>query len=304
MAVAVITGANAGIGLNFAQKLLAKGTYATVIVTGRSQARCDETLAVLRKGLPNSATVVDAVVCDLDSLASVAKCCAELTQRVSKIDLLVLNAAVVSGPALKTAVKKSKDGIEQTFAANHLSHWYMQENLLPLLKAAGKARVVVTSSESHRQPTVSNDGKTAEAWQTVATETGRAQYIGVYGDSKLANVLHAREIQRRYSSFGITANSLHPGVIHGTSIFKLQTGFSHFFVDYLFMPITWLAGFRRTVEQGADCIMMCVEEKEGGKYANCEKFEKPSPVALDEQAAKALWEASAALCKKLAPTAE
>lgn len=302
MSVAVITGANAGIGLNFTRKLLAKGSYSTVIITGRSQTRCDETATELRKCVaPSSPVDVDAIVCDLDSLASVAQFCDAVKRRVSKIDLLVLNAGFLSGPALEMTAKKSKDGLEQTFAANHLAHWCMQESLLPLLKAAGNARVVITASESHRTPTVPHGGHTVDAWTQIACETGRGTCMGAYGDSKLANVLHASEIQRRYGSFGITANSLHPGMIRDTNIWQPQAGVSLFLIDYLLMPVGWLLGGRRSVDQGGDNLMMCVEEKQGGKYANCETFEKPSAIARDEKAAQALWEASEALCKKYGP---
>lgn len=244
---------------------------------------------------------MDALVCDLDSLASVALFCAALKQRVKKIDLLVLNAGLFSGPSMEKTAKKSKDGLEQMFQGNHLSHFYMQEDLLPLLKAAGRARVVVVSSMAHSEPSISGGGKTANAWMQVATETGRALVLHSYGDSKLANVLHAREIQRRYSSFGITANALHPGVIKETNIWAPLTGVSRVLVDWYFFPLMWLTGKIRSIEEGADSIMKCAEEKEGGKYLFCTEYVQPSAIALDDSAARAMWECSVALCREHAP---
>jgi NAD(P)-dependent dehydrogenase (short-subunit alcohol dehydrogenase family) len=310
MAVALITGASNGIGLRFARNLLAKRQFARVIFSARSSARCGELLAAIAD-VPRGDTAVEALVCDMASLASVRDFCRDVTARVPAdvgISLLVLNAGMISGSAFDKTAARSADGLEAVFAVNHLAHFLMVRELLPLLRAAGRkavtggdggapsgCRVVLTASEGHAFSKPPRKGRDEAAWREVGTVLGRSSCFEAYADSKLANVLTAAEIQRRYAGDGITANSLHPGGIRETGIWAPQAGFAKFLIDGLMFPIGRVFGVWQSVDDGAAAIAACVESPDGGRYRNVAAWRDPAPVGRDPVAAAALWAASEAL---------
>jgi NAD(P)-dependent dehydrogenase (short-subunit alcohol dehydrogenase family) len=309
---AVITGASNGIGLRFARNLLAKKQYGHVLFSARSQARCDELLAAIAD-VDKGETRVDALVCDMAALVSVRDFCTAVAAKVDSgagIALLVLNAGMISGSAFAKTSVQSADGLEAVFAVNHLAHFLMVRELLPLLRVAGAkeaaaaggpssaargSRVVLTASEGHAFSKPPRKGKDEASWREIATVLGRSSCFEAYADSKLANVLTAQELQRRFAGEGITANSLHPGGIRDTGIWAPQAGLAKFLIDGLMFPIGNLFGVWQSVDDGASAIAACVESPEGGLHRNVHKWVGPAPIGKDPEVAKALWGASEAL---------
>ena len=194
----VITGANSGVGKATAVALAAAG--ARTVITARSESRG------AKRPWPTSAAAsgsdrVDLVVFDLADLASVRRGAARILDRCDRIDVLVNNAGLVLSERTETV-----DGIETTFAVNHLGPFLLTQLLTDRLVASAPARVVNVASTAHRSARRGLDFDDLQA-------RGRYSGMSVYGRSKLANVLFTAELARRLAGTGVTANSLHPGTV-------------------------------------------------------------------------------------------
>ena len=318
--VAVVTGAPAGVGFNFAVKLLQSGAYERLILAVRNEARGEETIAKLRaaaaatSAAPTAiaaqgaaagaepakapATEVTALTCDLASLQSVRAFTREVAKLTPEVHLLVLNAGLTAGPLFETTKQLSADGLEVTFAVNHLAHWLIATDLLPQLHAAAAgangpvARVVVTASIGHSQASIPSAKK--GGWRAL-TKLGASNYIQAYSNTKLANVLLAYELHRRYASDGIVANALHPGAIRETNIWAGQTGFAQTLIDGVMFPVSRVFGWTQTVDQGGDALLIASRATEGGRYLHVDTWKPSSPASRDPALAKELWDLSAEL---------
>jgi len=196
--VAVVTGASAGLGLQTARVLAARG--ATVVLGCRDTQRAGR--AAHRIGAETGADPgrVRIVRLDLASLASVREAAAEIRSRYPRIDLLINNAAVMRPPC-----QRSADGFELTFATNHLGHFALTGLLLDGILAAGQPRIVTVSSEGHW------DGEMC--FSDLQFERRGYRADDAYAQSKLANLLFTYELQRRLSGAGTTiAAAAHPGL--------------------------------------------------------------------------------------------
>jgi NAD(P)-dependent dehydrogenase (short-subunit alcohol dehydrogenase family) len=319
--VVVMTGASSGIGLNWARKALARCGIARLVIAARSSARCAEALALIALppgGVTTAAQLpapaasvepilvngarVEALPCDLGSLASVAEFAASVQSLLgasSPVHLLVLNAGLVSGSAFDKTARSSADGYEMTFSTNHLAHFALARALEPQLRvagAAGGARIVLTSSEGHRMAKLPRGGRDEAAWREVATVLGRGSCFSAYADSKLANALHAVELQRRLAGAGVSANALHPGAIRETGIWEPQRGLASFLIDGVMFPLGRLFGAFQSVDEGGDAIAACADPAAaGGQYRDVARWVAPAKVASDPAVAAALWAASGAL---------
>ena len=193
---AVITGSTGGIGLETAITLAGAG--AAVVIAARDVDKAKASLQIIRTLHP--AAEVSAATLDLTDLASIRTCAAALVGDGEPVDLLVNNAGVMFPPLTRTA-----DGFELQFGTNHLGHFAFTSGLMPLLRAANQPRVVNVSSAGHRMGAIDFEDPNFER-RTYDKFAG-------YGQSKTANVLFAREFDRRYGSGGLHAFSLHPGMI-------------------------------------------------------------------------------------------
>jgi NAD(P)-dependent dehydrogenase (short-subunit alcohol dehydrogenase family) len=198
----LITGATNGIGLAAAEALAALG--ANLAIVGRSQTRTRIASARIRAAAGREATVAT-FIADLSSQASVRKLAAEVLARFSKLDVLVNNAG-----AMCTTRQLTKDGIELTWAVNHLAPFLLSKLLLPRLKESAPARIITTASQAHRGAHIPFDDLNAER---------SYRGFGRYGETKLANILFTTELARRLDGTGVTANCFHPGFV--------ATGFNH-----------------------------------------------------------------------------
>ncbi|HEY4827875.1 MAG TPA: oxidoreductase [Solirubrobacteraceae bacterium] len=192
--VAIVTGANSGLGLATARDLARAG--ATVVMACRDEAKGERAAASIRASIPNAALEVAPL--DLADLASVRSFAAQAAAH-ERIDLLINNAGIMAAPRRLT-----KDGFESQFATNHLGHFALTGLMLPALLKAPAPRVVTVSSHLHRRGTMRFDDLQGER---------KYDRWGAYGQSKLANLMFCFELQRRAIEGGSSLLSLaaHPG---------------------------------------------------------------------------------------------
>lgn len=195
--VAVVTGANGGLGLETADALAAKGAH--VLMAVRDQDKAAAAVDRIRAATPGAR--LDLVPLDLASLASVREAADRIAALTGSLDLLVNNAGVMAMPERRTA-----DGFEMQLGVNHLGHWALTAHLMPLLLAAPAARVVSVTSTAHHMGRVI-DPRNPHLH-------GRYEPWRAYGQSKLANYHFALGLQREFERVGVAAQSLmaHPGL--------------------------------------------------------------------------------------------
>ena len=193
--VAVVTGANSGIGFETARALAAKG--ARVILACRSRTKGPQAVARIREAVPGADVLFDSL--DLGSLESVAMFAKEITTEIDQLDILINNAGVMMPP-----LEYTRDGFELQFGVNHLGHFALTAHLLPLLRTTPGARVVTVSSLMH-----------FAGWIHFPDLQSRISYNATlaYAQSKLANLLFMRELARRLAnaSADVISAAAHPG---------------------------------------------------------------------------------------------
>jgi retinol dehydrogenase 12 len=267
--VVVITGATSGIGLVGADQLAAMG--ARVVLVARDQARGEAALSRLGKSGPGVSHSIH--YADLSRLAEMKRVAAEIAAAEPRIDVLINNAGALFGSRRVTA-----DGLELTFATNHVAYFALTHGLRDrLLAAAPTARVINTSSDAHKGNQIDfSDLQSAN------------DYSGfkVYGRSKLANILYTRELARRWAGTGVTANCLHPGFV--ATRFGDESG------GMLSFAVRIAKYFAISPEKGAKTIVYLASSddvaKVSGKYFYKCREATPAPEAQDHDAARRLWE--------------
>jgi NAD(P)-dependent dehydrogenase (short-subunit alcohol dehydrogenase family) len=269
----VITGGTSGIGEVAALELAQMG--ARIVLVAREKPRADATLARLRGRAPGLAHTVH--YADLTRLAEMKRVAAQIADAEPRIDVLINNAG-----AMFAARQVTQDGLERTFALNHMGYFVITEGLRERIAAAPGARIVNTASGAHRGATLDFDDLQSERSFSARN---------AYGRSKLCNILFTRELARRLEGTGVTANCLHPGFV--ATRFGDQSG-------GLLSPMIRLAKFFAiSPAEGAKTIVHLASSPEvagvSGKYFYKCRETKPSPQAQDDQAALALWQRSAAL---------
>ncbi|HEU0302468.1 MAG TPA: SDR family oxidoreductase [Longimicrobium sp.] len=266
--VCVVTGATSGgIGQATAAELARRG--ATVVLVARSRERAERTReAVMR---PGGRGRVSIVLADLAVQAQVRAAAAEILERWPAVHVLVNNAAVYTPRRRETP-----DGIELQLAVNHLAPFLLTRLLLDRLRASAPARVVTVSSTAHRHARL--------RWDDLGMRKGWYFGFGQYSNTKLCNILFTRELARRVPAAEVTASTMHPGVV-GTALLLDGLG-----------PLRLLKPFFLTPEQGARTAIHLAASPEvagvTGAYFQQERESHPSPAALDDDAARRLWEIS------------
>ena len=269
--VCLVTGANSGIGKVTALELARMG--ATVVMICRSQQKGEAAQAEIREatGNPN----VDLLLADLSSQQSIREVAAAFKSRYDRLHLLVNNAGAMSMQRTVTV-----DGLETTFAVNHLGYFLLTNLLLDLIKASAPARIVNVSSDAHKIGPMPFDDL-----------QGEKKYHGfrAYGYSKLANILFTVELARQLEGTGVTVNCLHPGMV--------DTNFGKGNGLKLPWPFGWIMR-KLTIspEKGAETSLYLATSPavEGvtGKYFAKKRLAKPSRAAQDSEAARRLWQVS------------
>ncbi|MBX5481330.1 MAG: SDR family oxidoreductase [Myxococcaceae bacterium] len=271
--VVIVTGANSGIGKSAAAQLGALG--AKVVLVCRNEEKGRQAIAELEQKTGRQA--FELVCADLSDLDQTRRAARDIAQRHPRIDVLINNAGVYLPTRHRT-----KDGFEAMFALNHLAPFVLTHALLPNLAAAGRARVVTTSSDGHRLGTIRFDDLQAER-----SFNGMRQYCS----TKLANVLFTRELARRIAPRQMVAHAFHPGLV--------RTGFAQ---DErgLFQVLVKLSGpFLRGPDKAAKTATHLSASddalKSSGDYWVDLERVRPARQARDDEAAARLWEISETL---------
>jgi NAD(P)-dependent dehydrogenase (short-subunit alcohol dehydrogenase family) len=263
----VLTGATGGIGLAAAPRLSALGAELTIV--GRSAERAHQAASSI-------AQPVDVLLADLASQAGVRRLAGEIRERYAAVHVLVNNAG-----AIYASRELSPDGLELTWAVNHLAPFLLTSLLLDKLVASAPARVITTSSAAHFRAEIPFDDMLGERSYPMMG-------YGRYGQTKLANILFTRALAQRLSGTGVTANCFHPGFV-GTG-FNRNNGW--------LMDVAMSIGrvFARTPEQGADTLVWLADAPEvssiSGAYFMDRREVRPSQAARDDAAAERLWQLS------------
>ena len=273
--ICVITGANSGIGKAAAIEI-AKVSDQVIMVCRNLDKANTAREEIKRVGIHAE---IDIVQCDFSSQESIRAAARELLEKHPKIDILLNNAGFIAN-GFSTTV----DGLESTFAVNHIGYFLFTNLLLDALKASNAARIVNVASEAHRiarfDPKDVQLSKNFHPWKA-------------YGLSKLYNIMFTHELAKRLQGTKITANSLHPGFVKS----NFATNMSGF--GGLFMTLA--SPFAITNEQGAaTSVYLCLSpEVRGisGKYFDKKRVKRPIADAFDDRKTAQLWELSERLIK-------
>lgn len=276
---ALVTGANSGMGRATSLALARAGHRVLMLV--RSETRGREALEAVKAAFAadpglagfSAAEAFELVLCDLGSLSSVRAASAALHGRLEGLDILVNNAGVISPRRQLTA-----DGFELQFGVNHLGHFLLTTLLLDLLERR-RGRIVVVASGAHKVGRIH--------WDNLGLERGYSAF-GSYAQSKLANVLFARELARRLGD-SVSVNACHPGAVATSMGVDRVTGFGGFITGVL-------RPFFLSPEEGADTAVWLATSPETagqtGLYWYKRKPAAISAAAADDASARRLWEIS------------
>ena len=270
----IITGASDGIGLETARRLGALG--ARLVLVGHNRGKGEAALARLRTQLPGAA--VQMHYADLVLRSEVVRVASELLRVTPRVDVLVNNAGAFFARRAVTP-----DGLERSFALNHMGYVLLTELLLQRLVASAPARIVNVASEAHRKA----------ALDFADLQCAR-DYSGwkAYQRSKLCNILFTRELAKRLAGTGVTANCLHPGFV-ATSFGDNNSGLVRFGIGLAkrFSAISVAQGAETPVYVASSPALDGVT----GRYFDKSKEREPSAAAQDDAAAARLWQESRAL---------
>jgi len=266
----LVTGATSGIGLVAARELARRG--ARLILVGRDAARC--TAAVRHIEAETGSGQIETLLADLSSQRQIRELARQFTERYNRLDVLVNNAG-----GLWLERRLTEDGLEMTFAVNHLAYFLLTHLLRETLRAGAPARVVNVASAAHRRSTLD-----------LTDLQGAREYGGwqAYCRSKLANILFTYELARRWQGKGVTANCLHPGWV--------ATGFGsgNGWRGRLLKGVAKL--FAIGAEAGAETTVYVASGAElaevSGKYFDKCRPVSSSPASYDEETARQLWRIS------------
>ena len=280
---AIVTGTG-GLGYETALELASRG--AEVVLAGRNRTKGEKSVARILAEVPSAKISFEEL--DLANLASIAAFAARMKASHRALDILVNNAGVMSPPERKT----SADGFELQFGTNHLGHFALTAHLLPLLRAAQKPRVTTVSSGLHRIGRIHFDDLQFEK---------KYRPTAAYGQSKLANLMFAFELQRRSDAkgWGLLSDAAHPGYAL-TDLIPNGPGTKG--LNYQFSRLLALL-LSQSPAEGALPILFAAtapDARPGGYYGPKGAFEligtpanaRSSKLARDKAVAQRLWDVS------------
>ena len=272
--ICLVTGATSGLGEITARELARQG--ATVVLVGRNQVKAESTAEEIRSETGNES--VQWFLADLSSQSSIRRLAEEFRSRHERLDVLVNNAG-----GFFVEYSETEDGIERTFALNHLNYFLLTNLLMDRLEAAAPARVVNVASGAHKG-----------AEMDLEDPNLKGKYSGwrAYGQSKLANIMFTYELARRLEGTGITVNALHPGAV-ATNIGSNNEAW------YARPALALFRLFATTPEKGARTSVYLASspkvEGVSGEYFANESRAESSAASKDEVVAGKLWSLSESL---------
>jgi NAD(P)-dependent dehydrogenase (short-subunit alcohol dehydrogenase family) len=277
--VVLLTGATAGIGREAASQIARLG--ATLVCVGRDEDKARLLVDELRSASGNDR--ISSLIGDLSRPGEVQQVAVQFKEQHDRLDVLFNNAG-----AMFDRRQLTEDGLERTFALNHLGYFVMTQLLLDKLEAAPAGRVVSTSSGAH--------GKGDLAYlDDLQTERYGLSGMKAYGRSKLANIWFTRELAKRLEGTQVTATCFHPGFVASDFGYNNSLFFK--------LVLTMSKPFQKTVAQGADTGVWLATSGETagetGSYWIHRKRRKGSPAARDDQAPARLWSQSEAIVARL-----
>jgi len=269
--VCLITGATSGIGEVTARELAKLGPQ--VVITARDQAKLDQ--AIQRISSQSGGNEVSGFVADLASQNEVRSLASQFMNKYDRLDVLINNAG-----AVYLRRSESIDGIEMTFAGNHLAPFLLTNLLLGTLKQSSPARIINVSSNSHAGREI----------DFADIENRRSyQFMRAYGRSKLGNILFTKELDRRLSGSEVTVNAVNPEFV-GTNI-----GANNGWLVKQFLSVT--RNWAISVDEGAETSVYLASSPEvegvSGEYFYQKQCVPSSQYSYDEAAARRLWQVSA-----------
>lgn len=266
----LITGATSGIGMESASVLSRLGAH--VIIVGRDAARLAKAREFVRA---RSGVEPPSYQCDFADLSAVRRLADDVLRDVPALHVLINNAGSVFAKRTLTV-----DGVEATFAVNHLSHFALTQRLLPRLIESGPSRIITVASGRHFKGTMD--------FSDLGFERGY-QILRAYGRSKLANVLFASELARRLNGTEVTSNAVHPGRV-ATNIWSNAPRWAQPLITY------WLSRTFISVEDGAAPLVALATRPDlsdtTGRYFDRVDETLPSSAARDLELATRLWHES------------
>lgn len=270
----VITGANSGIGFETALELSRRGAYLVMVCRNEDKANTARREIMDETGNQG----IDIVLCDFSIQSEIRQAARTIMDQYKQVDVLINNHGTILSEHNVTV-----DGIEETFAVNHLGYFLFTHLLLPALENADSGRIINVSSEAHRARSFDSNN--------IQLKKGFSPFKA-YANSKLYNILFTKELAGRLLDTHLTVNCLHPGTVN--------TNFGN--QGSLLMRLMILAGkpFMKNPESGAQTsiYLACSEEAEGvnGAYFKNKSAATPSKDARDAENAAELWNLSEKLC--------
>jgi NAD(P)-dependent dehydrogenase (short-subunit alcohol dehydrogenase family) len=262
-----MTGATSGIGKVAAEHLARLG--ARLVLIARDRARGEAMVAKLNAATPGVSHVIH--YADLSRLAEIKRIAGEVAAAEMRIDVLINNAGAMFSRRAVTA-----DGLERTFALNHMAYFVLTAGLRERLVSSAPARIINTASNAHRRGHIDfDDLQSARSYRP----------FDVYGTSKFYNILFTRELARRLSGQGVTANSFHPGFV--ATRFGEESG------GLLGVGLRFAKFFAKTPEQGAETLVYLASSPDvaalSGEYFYMCRRETLTAEARDDLIARRLW---------------
>lgn len=278
MKTAIVTGANSGIGKETAHSLAMNG-YRLVMIC-----RNQEKAAAARQDIINETgnEQVDILLCDLSSMKDVKATAEKIRDSYSEIDRLVNNAGILPDGERR----ETEEGLELTFAVNHMAYFLLTRELMPLLESTPKSRVINVASDASRSGTFNPDNLQLQSGYST---------MKAYGNSKLFNIMFTRQLAKEIDGKDITTYSLHPGVVNTNFASDSDSWFAKFFNIGRFLM--------RSPEKGAETsVYLCLEEgieHLSGLYFRDKKPVKPVKAAQSDENCQRLWERSEEIASSL-----
>jgi NAD(P)-dependent dehydrogenase (short-subunit alcohol dehydrogenase family) len=271
----LITGSTSGIGKEIAIGLAKM--KANVVLVGRNKAKCQATIEEICKAasIDDNKNRVSYLLADLSSHDSIRQLAKTFLESYQSLDILLNNAGVFLSRRLTTV-----DGIECTFAVNHLAPFLLTKLLFGRIKASRPSRIITTSSVAHKGAALNFDN--------LQFERGGYNGVQAYRQSKLANILFTKELARRSNGSGVIANCFHPG---GVRTNLVQSSPWHYRLLWLVIS-PFLVSPKKGAETALYLASSSKAENISGKYFVNRKPVRPSGIADDPDAAARLWRVS------------